>query len=151
MDTLAHTTVQSSELSREPRVVFAAAERGPVDVTRRDGSTLVLRTKEQDDLRTRVFELAAQLIAVSLDERESLVDRLAVPFPWIKLLSEGDQATCAAEIIATARGAFAIDRPERIVTEIAAWRSTAEAVAAGWGTDSVEWVDDDIEIGRPSA
>ncbi len=122
--------VRSSELSKHSAAVFAQAEAGPIDVTRRDGETLVLLTKHDDEQRELVLRLAAQLIAVSLDETGSLVDRLSVPFPWIKLLSERDEERCAKQIVATARGAFDVNQPGRILTDPRR-RPHAQAVNVG--------------------
>ncbi|TFD49610.1 hypothetical protein E3T55_11060 [Cryobacterium frigoriphilum] len=87
--------------------------------------------------------------AVSLDDNGTLEDRLARPFPWIKLLSVQDQRTCARDIIDTARGAFVVNQLGRIVTEIKAWRNTAEAVAAGWGQDEAEWLREPVTVTKP--
>ena len=142
-------TVQSSELSRHSAAVFAAAEEAPIEVTRRDGETLVLTTKRESADRELILQLAAQLIAVSLDDRGTLVDRLAGPFPWIKLLSEADQCTCAKAIIDTARGAFVVNQPGRVLTEIEAWRNTAEAVAAGWSKNEPDWLEEPVVVSKP--
>jgi hypothetical protein len=141
--------VQSSELSRNSAAVFAAAEEAPVEVTRRDGESLILTTKREAAAHERILEIAAQLIAVSLDDNGTLEDRLARPFPWIKLLSVQDQRTCARDIIDTARGAFVVNQPGRILTEIKAWQNTAEAVAAGWGQDKPEWLREPVTVTKP--
>ena len=141
--------VQSSELSRNSAAVFAAAEEAPVEVSRRDGESLILTTKREAAAHERILEIAAQLIAVSLDDNGTLEDRLARPFPWIKLLSVQDQRTCARDIIDTARGAFVVNQPGRIVTEIKAWQNTAEAVAAGWGQDEPEWLREPVTVTKP--
>ncbi|MBC7597262.1 MAG: prevent-host-death protein [Kineosporiaceae bacterium] len=141
--------VQSSELSRNSAAVFAAAEEAPVEVSRRDGESLILTTKREAAAHERVLEIAAQLIAVSLDDKGTLEDRLARPFPWIKLLSVQDQRTCARDIIDTARGAFVVNQPGRILTEIKAWQNTAEAVAAGWGQDELEWLREPVTVTKP--
>ena len=141
--------VQSSELSRNSAAVFAAAEEAPVEVSRRDGESLILTTKREAAAHERILEIAAQLITVSLDDNGTLEDRLARPFPWIKLLSVQDQRTCARDIIDTARGAFVVNQPGRILTEIKAWQNTAEAVAAGWGQDEPEWLREPVTVTKP--
>lgn len=141
--------VQSSELSRNSAAVFSAAEEAPVEVSRRDGESLILTTKREAAAHERILEIAAQLIAVSLDDNGTLEDRLARPFPWIKLLSVQDQRTCARDIIDTARGAFVVNQPGRILTEIKAWQDTAEAVAAGWGQDEPEWLREPVTVTKP--
>jgi len=141
--------VQSSELSRNSAAVFAAAEEAPVEVSRRDGESLILTTKREAAAHDRILEIAAQLIAVSLDDNGTLEDRLARPYPWIKLLSVQDQRTCARDIIDTARGAFVVNQPGRILTEIKAWQNTAEAVAAGWGQDEPDWLRKPVAVTKP--
>ena len=143
--------VQSPALSRHSAAVFAAAEEAPVEVTRRDGETLVLTTKREAAAHERILEVAAQLIAVSLDGSGTLEDRIARPFPWIKLLSVQDRRTCAQDIIDTARGAFVVNQPGRILTEIKAWQNTAEAVAAGWGLDEPDWLREPVTVKKPRA
>jgi len=145
----ARRVVQSSELSRHSADVFAKAEQGAIEVTRRDGEPLVLLTKREDDERELVLEIAAQLIAVSIEDRGTLVDRLAGPFPWIKLLSVRDQKHCAKDIIDVARGAFSIGQPARLLAEVAAWRNTAEAVAIGVADERLEWLDAAVTAERP--
>lgn len=143
--------VQSSALSRHPGPVFAAAEQAPVEVTRRDGETLILTTKRDAEAHERILELAAQLIVVSLDEEGTLEERLARPFPWIKLLNKVDQQNCAREIIEIARGAFDVNQPARILTVIKAWRNTAEAIAAGWGSEERDWLPEPTAVTRPQS
>ena len=141
--------VQSSELSRNSAAVFAAAEEAPVEVSRRDGESLILTTKREAAAHERILEVAAQLIAVALDDNGTLEDRLARPFPWIKLLSVQDQRMCARNIIDTARGAFVVNQPGRILTEIKAWQNTAEAVAAGWGQHEPDWLREPVAVTKP--
>jgi hypothetical protein len=62
----ARRVIQSSELSRHSADVFAKAEEGAIEVTRRDGEPLVLLTKREDDERDLALEIASQLIAVSI-------------------------------------------------------------------------------------
>ena len=86
---------------------------------------------------------------MSLDDNGTLEDRLAHPFPWIKILSVQDQRTCARDIIDAARGAFVVNQPGRILTEIKTWQNTAEAVAAGWGQDEPEWLREPVTVTKP--
>lgn len=146
--TIGPRTVQSSDLSRHPADVFAAAEEGPVVVTRRDGESLLLTTQSRARAQQELLGVAAQLIAASLDDGPLQV-RLAKYFPWIGLLNDADKQACAVEIIDTARGAFSVGQPMRLLTVIAAWRNTAEAVAAGWGADEIEWLNDAVPVEDP--
>lgn len=74
--------VQLSELSRHPAEVFAAAEVGPVVVTRREGESLVLTTRERPAQQRELLAVAAQLIAASLDDGP-ITERFGRYFPWI--------------------------------------------------------------------
>lgn len=143
-------TVQSSDLSRHARAVFAAAEEEPLEVTRRDGKPLVLTTKERSDDDDAVLDIAAQLIAaVTVNEQLPLHERLAIPYPWIAMLSRDDQRRFAREIVDVARGAFSLRQPRRLLLELQAWRNSAEAIAAGWGTGEPELLDEPVVLGKP--
>ncbi|GAA3599248.1 prevent-host-death protein [Klugiella xanthotipulae] len=145
-----HLVVKSSDLSRDSKHVFREAEKAPVEVTRRDGEPLMLTTKAERDTHKAILNIAAQLIAVALDEdRGPLEDRLAVHYPWIKLLNADDQKQCAKDIIDTARAAFVVDQPFLIVTEIKSWRDTAEAVGAGWNSLPVTSLDEPVTVPAP--
>lgn len=151
MSTLAQsrTAFQSSELSRSSAEVFAAAADHPVEVTRRDGESLVLMSDSADRARTALLELAAQLVAVSTNTDGSLVTRMIDRFPWMLALSTADQQTCAKDILTAARASFATNQPHLAIAELTAWRETATAMAAGLGQEPVEWLDDSLVVERP--
>ena len=48
----------------------------------------------------------------------------------------------------TAGGAFVVNQPGRILTEITAWQNTAEAVAAGWGQEEPVWLAESVPVTR---
>lgn len=143
------TTFQSSELSRASAEVFAAAADHPVEVTRRDGESLVLMSESADRARTALLELAAQLVAVSTNTDGTLVTRMIDRFPWMLALSTADQQTCANDILTAARASFATNQPHLAIAELTAWRETATVVAAGLGHEPVEWLDDTLVVERP--
>lgn len=143
------TTFQSSELSRASAEVFAAATDHPVEVTRRDGESLVLMSESADRARTALLELAAQLVAVSTNTDGTLVTRMIDRFPWMLALSTADQQTCANDILTAARASFATNQPHLAIAELTVWRETATAVAAGLGREPVEWLDDTLVVERP--
>lgn len=143
------TTFQSSELSRSSAEVFAAAADHPVEVTRRDGESLVLMSDSADRARTALLELAAQLVAVSTSTDGTLVTRMIDRFPWMLALSTADQQTCANAILTAARASFATNQPHLAIAELTAWRETATALAAGLGQELVEWLDDSLIVERP--
>ena len=128
--------MQSSELSRSPASVFAAADEGPVTITRRDGETLVLTLASTVEHQRIGLQLAAQLIAASLaDSGTPFVDRLKAPFPWLEFLSAIDRASFADEVVDVARACATVSQFDRLMEVLTAWRSTAEAIAAGFTRD----------------
>ncbi|WP_315915170.1 prevent-host-death protein [Arthrobacter sp. lap29] len=147
--TRSRTTFQSSELSRSSAEVFAAAADHPVEVTRRDGESLVLMSGSADRARTNLLELAAQLVAVSTSTDGTLVTRMIDRFPWMLALSPADQQACANDILSAARASFATNQPHLAIAELTAWRETATAIAAGLGQEPVEWLDDSVVVERP--
>lgn len=141
---------QSSELSRSGAGVFAAAEQAPVEVTRRDGRNLVLMSSDENDARDRLLAIAAQLIAATLDEdRGSLAERLAERFDWMLALPADEQDACARDIIRAARASFSTRQAHLAVAEVAAWKSTAEAYAAGLSNGPIDWLDEPVSVERP--
>ncbi|PCN47342.1 prevent-host-death protein [Curtobacterium sp. 'Ferrero'] len=143
-------SVQSSDLSRHAKEVFAAAEQEPLEVTRRDGKPLVLTTKERSDDDEAVLDIAAQLIAaVTVNETLPLHERLAIPYPWLTLLSRDDQVRFAKEIVEVARGSFSLRQPRALLLEMQAWRNSAEAIAAGWHRSEAESFEAPVPVERP--
>lgn len=147
--TLPRRSFQSSELSRQPAPLFEAAENAPIEVTRRDGEALVLMTRAEADARDSLLQFAAQLIAATLDEEGSLAERLADRFDWMLALSPVDREACARDLIRAARASFATGQAHLAAAEVASWRSTATALAAGLGGESLSWYDTPLAVGRP--
>lgn len=142
--------VQSSDLSRHAKDVFAAAEQEPLEVTRRDGAPLVLTTKARSDDDDAVLDIAAELIAaVTVNEHLPLHERLAIPYPWIAMLSRDDQRQFAREIVEVARGSFALRQPRKLLLEMQAWRDSAEAIAAGWASAEPELLEEPVVVEKP--
>lgn len=144
-------TVQSSELSRSPASVFAAADQGPVTITRRDGEALVLTRASAVEHQRLGLQLAAQLIAASLaDSGTPFIDRLRMPFPWLEFLSATDRASFAGEVVDVARACAAVSQFDRLLEVLTAWRSTAEAVAAGFTRDEdLTWILEPAPVADP--
>lgn len=147
--TTSRTTFQSSELSRGSAEVFAAASDHPIEVTRRDGETLVLMTERADRDRNALLELAAQLIAAATDTNGTLADRLSERFPWMLALNPDEREDCAHELLDAALASFATGQPHLAIAELTAWRETATAIAAGLGSTPVEWFDEGVPVERP--
>lgn len=140
---------KSSELSRNSAEVFAAAENGPVKVTRRDADPLVLMTERDALARKRLFEFAAQLIAITTDDRGSLDERMSQHLPWMCALSAEDRVQCAKDLVDAARASFATDQPHLAIAELTSWRETAEAIAAGFGASRADWLDSPERVEAP--
>ena len=147
--TIPRRSFQSSELSRQPAPLFEAAENAPIEVTRRDGEALVLMTRAEADARDSLLQFAAQLIAATLGEEGSLADRLADRFDWMLALSSVDREACARDLIRAARASFATGQAHLAAAEVASWRSTAVALAAGLGKETLTWYDIPPTVERP--
>lgn len=135
-------TVQSSELSRNSAAVFAAADDGPVHITRRDGADLVLALASDVDSERRAVQVASDLVLASLaDSGEPLGTRLRQQFPWVEFLSSRDRERFATEIVDVTRACAALGQFQRLLVTFEAWRSTATAIAAGYTSDEdLEWL-----------
>ncbi|MGO2745977.1 prevent-host-death protein [Microbacterium sp.] len=143
------TTRRSSDLSKHSADVFAEAEEHPVQVTRRDGETLVLMSQREADARALLLQFAADLITVTLDDQGTLASRMARKFEWMLALSDADQASCAQNLIDAARASFSTGQAHIAVAELTSWRETATAIAAGLAGSSIEWIDFQTPVERP--
>lgn len=142
---------KSSELSRAPGEVFEAATDQPIEVSRRDGESLVLMSEREDSARTSLLELASHLIAITTSVKGTPAERMSDHYPWMLALSEADREQCAEDILSAARASFATNQAHLAIAEFTAWRETAIAVAAGLGATQVDWFDfeDDEVVERP--
>ena len=143
------TTFPSSDLSRNPAQVFRSAEGSPVRLTRRDGHDLVLMTEQYDNAREELLRLAAELIAVAVDDQGTLVERMAQRFSWMFALDEAGQAACTADLIRAARASFSTGAPPLLLSTLDSWRGTAEAIALGLDKVPTEWLDKPERVERP--
>lgn len=143
------TSRRSSDLSKRPAEVFAEAENQAVQITRRDGEPLVLMSQREADAQAQLFQFAADLITVTMDDEGTLASRMANRFPWMLALSETDRATCAQDLVDAARASFSTGQAHLAIAELTSWRETATAIAAGLGTRPVEWLDDAEPVERP--
>jgi len=143
-------TRRSSDLSKHSAEVFAEAEDHPVTVTRRDGESLVLMSQREADARAELLHIAATLITVTLEDGP-LSERMASRYPWMYALSSQDREQCARDLIDAARASFSTQQPHLAITQLTSWRETATAIAAGLGSQPVEWLDgdDDAAVERP--
>jgi PHD/YefM family antitoxin component YafN of YafNO toxin-antitoxin module len=142
---------QSSDLNRNPTKVFDAAEHNPILVTRRDGEDLVLMSEREATARRKLVELAAELIAVTTDDRGTLVERMSDRFPWMMALKVEDRARCAKDLVDAARASFATQQAHLAIAELTAWRETSSAVAEGLSLNSIDWLDEPGPVSSPLA
>jgi hypothetical protein len=143
--------VQSSALSRNSAEVFQAADRGAVEITRRDGETLVLMRKSEVERQSTVLRMAADLIAASLGpESEPFASRLQDRFPWMRFLNGPEQEMFAKEIVQSARGCAAVRDFGPFMVDLQEWYATAQAKAAGFTPDDeLDWYDELPEATDP--
>ena len=104
-------------------------------LTRRDGEALVLMSQREADNRSRMLQLAAQLIKVVTDDNGPLTERMSKAFPWM-LASPGDRAICTQDLIDAARASFSTDQSHLVLAKLTSWKETATPSAAG--TDGSE-------------
>jgi hypothetical protein len=89
-------------------------------------------------------------VLVALDDTNgSLVERLSKPFPWILAFDESGQLQCASELVKAAKVAMATNTPMVALTELYAWKGTAEVVAMGIQFDQAGWKETPILVERP--
>ncbi|GAB98001.1 dsDNA-binding SOS-regulon protein [Kineosphaera limosa] len=143
-------TRRSSDLSKHSAEVFAEAEDHPVTVTRRDGESLVLMSQREADARAALLNIAATLITVALEDGP-LTERMASRYPWMYALSVQERDACARDVIDAARASFSTQQPHLAISKLTSWRETATAIAAGLGSQPIEWLDDadDAVVERP--
>ncbi|WP_436326842.1 prevent-host-death protein [Brevibacterium sp. FAM 27836] len=149
MTTEARATFKSSELSRGSAEVFAAASDHPVVVTRRDAEPLILMSEREDSARNQLLEIAAQLIGAATRSDGDLTQFMTDQFPWMLALSEQDRNECAREVLDAARASFSVGQSHLAVSTLTSWRETAEALAAGLGSEDIDWLDDPEPVARP--
>ncbi|MDH6532446.1 hypothetical protein M2119_000683 [Aurantimicrobium minutum] len=148
--TLDRKVFQSSELSRQPLPVFAAATDAPVEITRRDDTPLVLMSLRENDARDSLLELAAQIIAITVDEDpRPLGERFADVFNWMWALDAVDREQCAVDLIRSSRASFATKKAYLAMAELASWQATAAATADGLTNAEVEWMKKPVSVKRP--
>lgn len=146
---LPRRSFKSSQLSRDSAEVFAVASDQPVQVSRRDGESLVLMSESYDNAREKLLRIAGQLIAVSLEPQGTLAERMRERFEWMYALTDEDQEECALSILRAARASFATGEAHKVMSEILSWKETATALAAGLGAHQVEWLEEMTVVERP--
>ena len=145
------TRFRASDLSRDSAKVFRSAEHGPVEVTRRDGESLVLTRKSEYDEHFLALGVAADLVAASLSPGDSPLERrLESLFPWLHFLGDADRESFATDIIDSARRCAAVRDFTPFLVDLAEWRATAVAVAAGYTAPrDLDWIDEHRMVPDP--
>ncbi|GAB3548484.1 hypothetical protein GCM10027404_12450 [Arthrobacter tumbae] len=97
------------------------------------------------------LRLAATLVAASLSPSETtFAERLVAPFPWLGFLPKPQRDRFATEIVEVAGACASISKFDRLFVVLAEWRSTAEALAAGYTLDEqLDWLDETETINDP--
>lgn len=144
-------SVSSSALSRHSADVFAAADRGAVEITRRDGESLILTRKSELERQYTILNLAADLVAASLGgDGTTFVDRLQDRFPWMRFLTPAERESFVDEIVESARSCAAVRDFTPFLVDLSEWRATAQAKAAGYTADAdLEWLSEPREVADP--
>lgn len=93
-------------------------------------------------------ELASQLISVTLEDGP-LDECMTQRFPWMLALSSESRIECSRALVDAARASFSTGQPHLAIAELTSWRETATALAAGLGTESLEWYDEPRAVERP--
>ncbi len=145
-------TVTSSDLSRNGAKVFRAADEGPVEITRRDGETLLLTRKSEREAQFTALNLAADLVAASLaPDAKPFAERLADRFPWMELLTPEGRERFAEEIVVSARAGAAVHDLTPFLASLTSWHETAATKAAGYvPDDDLDWYED-VVVPHPGA
>jgi hypothetical protein len=98
---------------------------------RRDAEDLALMSVEQMEQDASIVDFTARLLAglVRTENIGALLQALPEALPWTTFLPAEDIDTFLAELVATARGAVALDNLTPIALLLAQWRHSAEIFA----------------------
>ena len=106
-------------------------------------------SEQDDNAREELLRLAAELIAVAVDDQGTLVERMSHRFSWMLALDEKDRAACTADLIRAARASFSTGARPLLLSTLDSWRETAEAIALGLDKVPVDWLDKPERVERP--
>lgn len=147
--TMVIQSMQSSELSRNPKAMLSAAEERPILVTRRDGENLILMSQRESDARNKLFDVAADFFSALSEQEGSIAERLSKRFHWMLALSQENQTECADDLMEGIRVALATRNMAPLAIKLDAWRDSAMAIAAGYADRQIEWLDNPVKVSRP--
>ncbi|MDR2702993.1 MAG: type II toxin-antitoxin system Phd/YefM family antitoxin [Cellulomonadaceae bacterium] len=143
--------IKFSDLSRASKSVAEATENGPVFIERRNGQNLVLLREEDMEADRRGLEIAAEVIGVlSTDRSELIPEHLERAFPWSKFLNDDELKEFSEEVITATRACASVAKFAMLASTVAAWKSTAEAIAAGWDRSEPNLLPHPVQLERPS-
>jgi len=137
---------KSSELSRNSKALFAAADGNGVEITRRDGANLILLPQAEADVRDQLLRLAGDLVISATGGRDSFAEHLADRLPWMLALNPEDRETCAQDVLKAARASFSTGQAHLAIATVTSWCETARLIAAGVTSEPVEWLEDSAEL-----
>lgn len=140
---------KSSDLSKHSAEVFAAAEREPISISRRDGESMVLLTESAAAEQEALLDVAAHLLAAITTVEGPVEAQLAHAFPWMHALSPAHQAECAHQLLHLAQAALSTGKSTRFFIELESWRESAMAISAGWDKAETEWLQTPAPVGKP--
>jgi hypothetical protein len=130
--TSAYEDVPFSELLHHPAATARRLDNVRVlRLRRRDADDLALMSVQQMEQDASIVEFTTRLLAGLVRTENVRALRAVVPdaLPWTTFLPADDMETFLAELIATARGAVALDNLAPIAVLLTQWRHTAEVYA----------------------
>src|SRR5690606_26154832 len=103
-------------------------------------------SQREADARAELLHIAATLITVTLEDGP-LAESMASRYPWMYALSATDREQCSRDLIDAARASFATHQPHLAIAKLTSWRETATAIAAGLGSQPIDWLDESDDVG----
>ncbi|MFD7221637.1 hypothetical protein ACFV9P_11510 [Streptomyces sp. NPDC059892] len=130
--TAAYEDVSFSELLHHPAATARKLDGvRALRLRRRDAGDLALMRVDRMERDASVVDFTSRLLVglVRTDNIEALRQALPEALPWSTFLPAEDMDTLLAELVATARGAVALDNLAPIALLLTQWRHSAEIYA----------------------
>ncbi|MFD7088963.1 hypothetical protein [Streptomyces sp. NPDC056730] len=130
--TAAFEDVSFSELLHHPAATARKLDGArALRLRRRDAGDLALMRVDRMERDASVVDFTSRLLVglVRTDNIEALRQALPEALPWSTFLPAEDMDTLLAELVATARGAVALDNLAPIALLLTQWRHSAEIYA----------------------
>ncbi|WP_250281965.1 MULTISPECIES: hypothetical protein [unclassified Frankia] len=125
----AYEEVPFSELLHHPAATARRLDEvRALRLRRRDATDLALMRVEQLEQDSAVVDFATRMLASLIHTGNAAALRQALPdaLPWTTFLPPADVDTFFTELIATARGAMALDTLAPVAVLLTQWRHSAE-------------------------